>query len=404
MCRITMQRKSSVISLFLFLSLGCFSCACFAQPSETILELRRRFLDPDINSLTFHNIDEIFTTQRVPAGAETWVIPSAPKTLNFSYQFNGATIDAADFAERTYTNALLIIKHGNIVFERYLNQTNGNTHFLSMSMAKSITSILIGMAVSDGLIRSVDDKIIQYVPELENSGYRDVTIRQALQMRSGVGWDERYDFEKQTPMAKLHHGSIVENRIRFVSAALNLQALHPPGEVFNYSTVETTVLGWVLERATGLPLIQYMSERWWRPAGMQSYGFWLFDGSPGMGNPVNGMGFNATLRDFGRIGLMMLQNGKAFGRQLLPSEWVAESTTPAEETLAPGLSRGYAYQWWTLADSPAYMAVGLQGQFIYVDPDSDTVAVKLSYFPPGEQRAGAESEAFFRALSNWSPE
>jgi hypothetical protein len=116
------------------------------------------------------------------------------------------------------------------------------------------------------------------------------------------------------------------------------------------------------------------------------------------------MGFNAVLRDYARIGLMMLNNGQANGRRLLSSEWVAQSTIPTgTEPAAPGSTRGYQYQWWTLTDSDAYFALGLQGQYIYVDPPTRTVAVKLSYFPPGEQRAGAETEAFLRAASQWTP-
>jgi CubicO group peptidase (beta-lactamase class C family) len=189
-----------------------------------------------------------------------------------------------------------------------------------------------------------------------------------------------------------------------VEPALELGRLHPPGKVFNYSTVETGVLGWVLERAVGRSLPEYMEERWWKPAGMQSYGFWITDGPPGVGKAINGMGFNAVLRDYARIGLMMLNEGVANGRRLLSAEWVAQSTIPdGTEPTSPGARRGYQYQWWTLTDSDAYMAVGLQGQYIYIDPATQTVVVKLSHYPPGQQRADAESEAFFRAVSEWGP-
>lgn len=376
-----------------------------AQPSEAILKVRQRFLDADINTLTFHNIDEIFETRKVPTADPVWEIPQQPAVLNFTYPFDGNTIPAADFAERTYTNALLIIKNGAIVFERYLNQTNEDTHFLSMSTAKSITSMLVGMAIADGAIASVNDPVVDYIPELEKSGYAGVTIRQALMMRSGCNWDERYDFEKATPMSDLHNGAIVENRIRFTSAALPLKSIHPPGEHFNYSTVETGVLGWIVERAVGKPLEEYMAERWWKRAGMQSRAFWIADGKPGVGRVVNGMGFNAVLRDYGRIGWMMLHNGKANGRQLLPPEWVRESTVPDEENepIYSGSELGYQYQWWTLTESDAYLAIGLQGQYIYVDPATGTVVVKLSYFPPGEVKAESETMAFFRAVSRWQP-
>jgi CubicO group peptidase (beta-lactamase class C family) len=375
-----------------------------AQPSQALIEARRHMLNAEINTLTFRSMEQLFDTLRVASDGEPWRLDEQPAPLDFAYTFGGETRPAEAFLERAYTNALLILKNDRIVFERYLNNTREDDHFISMSAAKSITSILIGMAIDDGLIESVDDPIVRYIPELAGTGYDGVTIRQALLMRSGVDWNERYDFGRESPMQRLHDGAVVENRFRFVEPALGLGRLHPPGEVFNYSTVETAVLGWVLERAAGRPLPEYMEERWWKPAGMQSYGFWIADGPPGVGRAINGMGFNASLRDYARIGLMMLHNGEANGRRLVSSQWVAESTIPAgTEPAAPGARRGYQYHWWTLTDSDAYMAVGLQGQYLYVDPATRTVVVKLSHFPPGEPRADAETEAFLRAVSHWTP-
>lgn len=401
-----MNRKRLFLSLiFVFTALTYLNGIAIAQPSDAILKVRQRFLDADINTLTFHNIDEIFEIRKISTKGPVWDLKLKPAPLDFSYEYNGRIIPAVDFAERTYTNAILIIKDGKIVFERYLNQTSEDTHFISMSVAKSITSILVGMAINDGAIESVNDPIVKYIPELKGSGYKDVTIRQALMMKSGCNWDERYDFDKATPMSDLHNGAIVENRFRFTSPALTLKSIHPPGKYFNYSTVETGVLGWIVERAVGRPLEEYMAERWWQRAGMQSYAFWVADGKPGTGRVVNGMGFNAVLRDYGRIGLMMLFRGKANGQQLLPVGWINESTIPdkSSEPIAPGSFLGYQYQWWTLTDSDAYIAIGLQGQYIYIDPATDTVVVKVSYFPPGEQDAENETFAFLRAVSKWEP-
>ena len=401
-----MYRTKFFISfIFIIVILTCVTSIVTAQPSDAILKVRQRFLDADINTLTFHNIDEIFETRKVPATGPVWEIPQKKAPLDFTYFYDGKNIPAADFSERTYTNALLIIKDDKIVFEQYLNQTNEETHFLSMSMAKSLTSVLVGMAITDGAIPSVNDPVVKYIPELKESGYAGVTIRQALMMRSGCNWDERYDFEKATPMSELHNGAIVENRIRFTSAALPLKSIYPPGKHFNYSTVETGVLGWVVERAVNKPLEEYMAERWWKKAGMQSYGFWIADGKPGVGRVVNGMGFNAVLRDYGRIGLMMLHNGKANSQKLLPQAWVSESTVPDKENepIYQGSELGYQYQWWTLTGSEAYLALGLQGQFIYIDPATGTVVVKLSYFPPGKVQAENETIAFLRAVSKWKP-
>lgn len=397
------KRKELLVGLAL--SLAAVAGVAEAQPSDALIEARRQMLNPGISTLTFRSMEMLFDTLRVENEGEPWALRERPAELDFTYSFDGEVHAASEFAERTFTNALLIIKDDAIVFEQYLNNTHEGSHFISMSMAKSITATLIGMAIEDGAIGSVDDLIVDYVPELAGSGYDGVTIRHALLMRSGTNWNERYDFGQESPMQRLHDAAVVENRMRFVEPALELERIHPPGEVFNYSTVETAVLGWVLERAVGMPLPDYMSKRWWKPAGMQSYGFWITDGPPGVGKPINGMGFNAVLRDYARMGLMMLHGGRANGRQLVSSDWVAEATVPdgGTEPVGPGATRGYQYQWWTLTDSDAYMALGLQGQYIYVDPATGTVAVKLSFFPPGEQRADAETEAFLRALSDWTP-
>jgi len=399
-----MKRLSIVFGCLLAAITTFAAIAASGAPSEALITLRQHMLDADVNTLTFHNMDEMFDTLKVPNGGRVWKLKEKPAPLDFSYEFEGKTIPAADFPVRTYTNAILIIRDDQIVFEKYLNNTNENTHFISMSMAKSITSTLIGMAIEDGAIGSVNDQIVKYVPELKGTGYDGVTIRQALMMRSGVDWNERYDFGKDSPMQKLHEAAIVENKIRFTEPSMHAKRIHEPGKVFNYSTLETGVLGWVLERAVKEPIQEYMADRWWKRAGMQSYGFWIADGPPGVGKAVNGMGFNAELRDYARFGLMMLHNGKANGHQLVSPAWVKEATIPdGTEPLGPGSTRGYQYQWWTLTNSDAYTAIGLQGQFIYVDPSTNTVVVKLSFFPPGNREADEETEAFLRAVSHWSP-
>jgi len=366
-------------------------------------DVRRHMLDSDVNALTFHEMDQIFDVRRVPAGSATWRLPRANAPMDFTYQFDGKTYPAEAVLDRTYTNALLIIKHGAIVTEIYRNKTSANSHFISFSMAKSITSILIGLAIADHHIHSIDDPITRYIPELKGTGYDGVTIRQALRMRSGVDYDERYDFSHPSLAAAMFEDSLVENKIRFAAFAKIVNRAYPPGEHFNYSTLETAVLGWVLERATGQSISAYMDERLWNPAGMESYGFWIMDGAPGIGREFNGAGFNAVLRDYGRLGLMMLQDGRAGNRQVVPAAWVQESTSARNTTpVEPGSPLGYQYQWWTIAGTDAYTAIGLQGQFIFVDPDTDTVVVKLSYFPPGNLDAVRESLAFLRAACGWN--
>jgi CubicO group peptidase (beta-lactamase class C family) len=383
---------------------ACLTGAAYAEVPTALQEVRRHMLDSSVNALTFHDMDQIFDTRRVDNAAPVWEIPRAPAALDFEYVYQGIKHPAGDILERTYTNALIILKHGKIVSETYRNKTDAQTHFVSFSMAKSITSILIGLAVADGHIHSIDDPITRYVPELKESAYDGVTIKQALMMRSGADYDERYDFDHPGLASAAFEESLVRNRVRFASFARVLTRAYPPGEHFNYSTIETCVLGWVLERATKQSITRYMAQHLWMPAGMESYGYWIVDGPADTGREFNGAGFNAVARDYARLGLMMLRNGKARDRQIVPRAWVAQSTASAgTEPVAPGAPFGYQYQWWTLVGSDAYLALGLQGQFIYIDPSSDTVVVKLSYFPPGNEQATDETVAFLRAASRWNP-
>lgn len=170
--------------------------------------------------------------------------------------------------------------------------------------------------------------------------------------------------------------------------------------MFRYKTLDTAVLGWLLERVSGSTLSAFMAHNLWEPLGAERDGYFIMDGAPGFGREFSGAGFNATLRDFARIGLLMLNEGRANGRQIVPADWVAQSTRPTEG--APAGENGYGMQWWTFANG-AYAAQGLQGQYVYVDPRSRTIVVKLSHFPPGDTAASGETEAFLAAASAWAP-
>jgi CubicO group peptidase (beta-lactamase class C family) len=363
-------------------------------------ELRRHVLDANVNSLTFRSMDQLFDTRVVGRAGPVQALGRAETSLP-DYQYKGHSYTTEQFEARTFTNALLVMREGRILHESYRNNSSAETHFASFSMAKSITAMLVGVAVDKGLIKSLDEKVTLYVPELKGSGYENVSLRQLLQMRSGVDYTERYDFgDNPSPAAQVFEQTLVQSRRRFADLAPSLKSKTRPGSTFNYSTMDTAVLGWALERVVKQPIAAFMSQNLWEPAGMESYGYWLMDGPPGVGREMNGMGFNATLRDFARLGQLMLDEGVVGGKQLLSKEWVRLSTTMIPiETGANRAREGYGFQWWQLDDSGAYAALGLQGQFIYVHPASRTVIVKLSFFPPGDSSdAQSESVAFFQAV------
>lgn len=296
------------------------------------------------------------------------------------------------------------MKDGRIVSEIYRNNADEKTRFVAFSMTTSITSLLVGCALEEGRIESIDDPITRYLPELKGGGYEGVTIKQILQMRSGVDYEERYDFANPGIAALNHENALVKNVVRFADAARNIKRKHAPGEVFEYKTLDTAVLGWLLERVSGgSSVVAYTAQRLWEPLGAEADGFYLMDGPPGVGREFSGAGFNATLRDFARIGLMLLNRGVGNGRRIVSADWIDESTSPST-VLGEDFLAGYGYQWWMAPKSRAFYALGLQGQFIYVDPETRTLIVKLSYDPPGDRSADAESVSFFSAVSAWQPD
>ena len=375
-----------------------------AETSKTIENYRLHMFDEPFRSLANRTIELMFDTARVDNGPDRSVLPEAKAKLDFTYQFKGIQHPAEDVLGDTDADALLIIKDGKIVYERYLNRADAKAHFNSYSMAKSFNSILVGLAIADGHIRSVLDPVEKYVPELRKSGYGGTTIRDLLEMRSGVEWDDNF-FAEGSTARKAHVAAWVDGSQRYTDFAVSAKRAHPPGAVFNYDTMDAAVVGLIVERAVKMPISRYLSERLWKPAGMEAYAFYVIDGPPGIGREFSGGGFNAVLRDYGRVGLMMLNNGRANGHQILPASFVAESTTASTtsdaETKVAHL--GYAYFWWPILNSRAYIALGGEDQFIYVDPASKTVVVKMSHGPVGPAAEAQEQEtlSFLDAASRW---
>ena len=374
--------------------------------TPAVIAMRWQLLNPEVNSFTFRETDRVFESRAVPRSGAVWDLANAGGFTMPADVFGGQSYSYPQFAERTYTNAMLVIRHGKVVFEEYRNRSTPMTRFLSMSMAKTVTSMLVGIALGEGKIASLDDPAEKYVPELKGSGYEGVTLRQILQMRSGVGYEERYDFGAHPSFAgHLHQDAIVLNKMRFAAGALETKRKEAPGSRFNYSTLNTMVLGWILENATGRTIEDYTRDKLWGPLGAQADAFWIADGPPGHGRALNGMGFNATLRDYGRLGELMLHDGKRGDAQVVPAGWLKQATTMLPTGIpkgTPGGFPGYGLQIWQVDDEPgAFCAVGLAGQYIYVSPATDTVIVKLSHYPPVEPpTVTPETIGYFKAIAH----
>jgi CubicO group peptidase (beta-lactamase class C family) len=387
------NRHPSLTAILLMLTGFCAWADAQPTTPPAVQQTRRQILKADANSFYFQHMADLFDTRTVARSGPVWELPRSDRPLQFQYSWDGKTYSSEDFLNRSYTNALIVLKDGRIVTEIYRNRSHASTRFIGWSMTKTLTSTLVGLALSEGYLSSLDDPLVRYLPELSRGGYNGVTIRQALQMKSGVAYEERYDGSPGLASDN-HEYALMQNTRRFADPALTIGRAHAPGTAFEYKTLDTAVLGLLVERVTRRPIASYMAEKLWEPMGAEADGFFIMDGPPGIGREFTGAGFNAVARDFARFGQMILQKGVVKGQSVVPAAWIAEATHPADPE---GPMGGYGLQWWT-ADGD-YYALGLEGQYIYIDPARNTVIVKLSYFPPENESLYGETVVALKALS-----
>jgi CubicO group peptidase (beta-lactamase class C family) len=354
-------------------------------PSAATVAMRWQLLNPDVNSFIFRNTQDVFAYRTVSAPEAASDLPQGSALTMPQATLAGEAVDYDQWADGTFTNALLVLKDGQVVFEDYRNRMTADTPHIAFSMTKTITAMLVGQALDRGEIASLDDLASKYVPALADGAYGKATLRNIMEMRSGADIEERYDFGENPSLAgQIHRDAIVLNQRRFADFAVGIGQRSEPGSTFNYATLDTAVLGWVLEEATGEKLEDLMEQRIWQPLGAEHDGHFMADGPVGDGRALNGMGFNATLRDFARLGQLLLDDGMVGETRVLPAGWVAQMTAmkPTGAPAGEGFP-GYGLQTWQVdGEAGAYAAVGLAGQFIYVHPATRTVVVKLSYYPP----------------------
>jgi CubicO group peptidase (beta-lactamase class C family) len=298
-------------------------------------------------------------------------------------------LDAAPFMEAERVAGLLVIQNGQVRLERYGLGMTPADHWDSFSMTKSLTSTLVGAALADGSIRSPEDRVTDYLPELAGGAYDGVTIAQVLTMTSGVRWDEDYT-SATSDVARFYLTPPPADEDATVAYLRALPRAFPPGERWNYNTGETNLIGVLVARATGRPLAQYVKDKVWDPAGMESPAFWMLDAQ---GKESGGCCVSATLRDWGRVGLMALERGAVPGGQIATPVWFEGAT--AQSIDFPDSDRGYGAQWWTRAEGTQFEASGIFGQMIHVDPARHLVVVFLASWPSATGRDRSEARLAF---------
>lgn len=345
------------------------------------------------NSIAMHNASEV----------QPW--PVAEKPLPKAFQFQGKEYPLQDWIASTGTTGLMVVADGKVAFEQYYQGNTAQTEAISWSLGKSFVSSVIGFALADGSIKSLNDPVSDYVPLLKGGGYEGVPIQDVLEMSSGIDFDEDY----ANPDAGIN---VLGQRI-FLGQTTNdwvaqRKRAKAPGTEHHYISIDTQVLGMVLEAATGKSLAAYMQEKLWSSIGAEGDARWVTDAH---GAVLAFAGLNARLRDYTRFGQLYLDGGRNLrGVQVLPEAWVRESVKPRTPYLQPGREMeqgnqrlGYAYQWWVpKGDEGEFTAIGVYGQFIYVNPTRRVVIAKNSayvdYNKDGDRMEYQSIEAF-RAIA-----
>lgn len=311
----------------------------------------------------FPHMEKLFPGHIVKAGAKVRPLPEG-KPLPVP----AAEIDA--YIAANNVAGLIVVQDGKVRLERYARGYTREGRWTSFSVAKSFTSTLVGAAIRDGYIKSVDEPVTKYIPDLAGSGYDGVTIAQLLTMTSGVRWNEDYT-DVKSDVARMFLEAVPAGQDPTVYYMKNLPRETAPGSKWVYKTGETNLIGVLVQRATGKPLATYLSDKVWKPWGMEADAFWMVGPS---GHEVSGCCLSVSLRDYARMGMFALSGGKG----VVPTGWFADATRPHADIGAPG--SGYGYQWWTYPQG-RFGAVGIFGQLIRIDPKTRTVVVMSSAWP-----------------------
>lgn len=372
----------------LWLALGLAALVAAAYGATAVMEIPPppQLLRLEISAPSRRG--DLFPVREVAAPAQASALPSRPQPMPAVVPWKGGELPFAQFLAGTATNAFVVLREGGVAYEWYRPGVDASTRLSSWSMAKSVVSLLVGQAIARGEIRE-DDRLTALLPELAGAGaYDRITLGQLLDMASGIDVAENYrPYWPFTGTARMY---LTRDLPGYVQTH---RAMHfVPGSQGDYRSIDTQLLGMVLTRVTGRPLADLLAERLWRPMGAEALATWNLD-TPG-GTEKAFCCLNATARDVARIGQQVLEAGR--GQSVIPAEWVARIARPPTH---PVDGWGYSAQWWQRdpQGSPDFAAVGIHGQYLYIDPARRVVIVKLSDY--GENQDEKETYDALRAIA-----
>lgn len=350
---------------------------------------------PQQQSDGYRAMETIYRVNTIHRGETVHPLPRADHQIDPTFEVGGKSYTVDSFMAANRMSGVLVIKDGRIVLERYAMGRKPDDRWTSFSVAKSVTSTLVGAAIADGKIAGLNAPVVDYIPELKGSGYDGVTVRQLLMMSSGVKWNEDYA-DPKSDVAQAGAAILEPGVNPMVSYMRKLPRAHPPGTVFHYNTGETDLVGVLVSNAVGMSLSDYASEKIWKPYGMERDAVWMTDLA---GHERGGCCISMTLRDYGRVGQFILDGGMAGGKRILPEGWTAEATS---KQIDNG-SGGYGYFWWMVPGG--YQAAGIFGQSITTYPKDRVIVVTNAAWPQADADAswialGAFDEAMRAAAGS----
>ena len=338
----------------------------------------------------FAGMEKIFLTRTVRASDRPRRLPDG-KSLALAVGGPGAN-GLDQFVSQQKVAGVLVLHEGAVRLERYALTGGRQVRWHSFSVAKSITSTLVGAAMKDGSIKSLDDPVTRYITDLRGSAYDDVTVRQLLTMTSGVRWNEDYT-DLKSDVARMYAEPPSPGLDMTVSYVRKLPREAPPGTKWVYKTSETNLVGVLVMAATGKPLADYLSEKIWRPYGMERDAEWMLDD---IGHEQGGCCLAMTLRDLGRFGQFILEGAKVGQASVVTDTWLQEATRAQVST--GGAGSGYGYQWWTRPEG-AFEGRGIYGQTLHIDPARRLViAINSAAEQPTGRGQGQARQDFIAAV------
>jgi CubicO group peptidase (beta-lactamase class C family) len=332
------------------------------------------FYDESVRVGSFSNLDKLLVHYTLGKSASPLPLPAAAGETKIDYRFENATWTLDDFLAHQRITGLLLIKDGQILIERYQYERSAANRFVSHSMAKSIVSLAIGMALAEGKIASLDDKVAKYEPRLAGHAYGETSIRNLLRMSSGVAFKEVYDGNDD--LARFSRLRIANGSVDSLLGFDTREAAQ--GTRFHYASIETVVFAVALRAATGMTLSEYLTPRLWQPMGAEADATWIRTRD---GLEVAAGSFNAILRDYGRLGMLLANDGAVDGKQVVPKDYLLDATDwhRQPEAFAPRRATpyfGYGYQFWLFpGEKRRFALLGVYGQSIFVDPEQKLVMV-----------------------------